>query len=142
MEKSSGNGRKGYREGMDDGSDDVLQEGFDLGYVEAFKTSFAIGIYKSMAQALPKTVEISKEIEEILRTSDTGACVLCKNTVSVSSRRKTEEKTLEQILKEQRQHSAHIIKMLYDYFVPLLKEHNVTLDPMKIEELPHPDRDL
>lgn len=127
---------------MDDGSDAVLQEGFDLGYVEAFKTSFAIGIYKSMAQALPKTVTISREIEEILRTADTGACVLCKNTVTVSSRRKAEEKTLEQLLKEQRQHSAHVIRILHDYFVPLLKEHNVTLDPMKIQDLPHPDRDL
>ncbi|XP_051166712.1 uncharacterized protein LOC127284998 [Leptopilina boulardi] len=135
-------GKSGYREGMDDGSDAVLQEGFDVGYAEAFKTAFALGMYKSMAKALPDDVKIAPEIVEILRTTDTGACVLCKTEPSVSSRRKTEEKTLEQVLKAQREHSAHTIKTLYDYFVPLLKQHNVKLDPMKIDDLPHPDRDL
>lgn len=128
---------------MDDGSDSILQEGFDIGYAEAFKTAFALGMYKSMAKALQEqNVTIAPEIEEILKIADIGACVLCKTEPSVSSRRKNEEKTFEEVLKAQREHSAHIIRTLYDYFVPLLKHHNVQLDPMNIEDLPHPDRDL
>ena len=136
----------GYREGIDAGSDSILQDGFDSGYAEAFKISFALGQYKALATALPEEVKIPKEIEDILSMTRRGACVLCKTKPQTYIRKKTKEKleksensqeSLEDVIKTQREHSAHTIQTLYEYFAPLFKKYN-----LDVEDLPQPDKDL
>ncbi|XP_033217334.1 uncharacterized protein LOC117173064 [Belonocnema kinseyi] len=133
----------GFREGIDAGSDSVLQEGFDTGYAEAFKIAFALGVYKALATALPEEVKIPQEIQDILSMTRRGACVLCKTEPQIQSRKKSKEesesseKSLEDVIKSQREHSVHTIQTLYEYFEPLFKKYE-----LDVEDLPRPDRDL
>ena len=69
--------------------------------------------------------------------SKRGACQLCKTESQVSTRKQTEEKSIKELISTQRKHSIHTIRNLYEYFEPLFKKYELSVD-----DLPHPDKDL
>ena len=113
----------GYREGVENGSNDVFQEGFDKGYEEGFKTAFILGKLKSLINAMPRNTEHPQHINDVLDKTRRGACYIC-----VTESQNTDEniqKPLSQIVNEQRAHSTEHIQALRHYFQSYVKELNI-----------------
>ncbi|XP_034176870.1 uncharacterized protein LOC117602677 [Osmia lignaria lignaria] len=122
--------KHGYREGVASGADSVFQEGFDIGYKEAFQTAFILGKFKSILNFNPQDVKLPDHIKEILDKTRRGACYIC---MEESEGRNDMQKSLSQIINEQRTYSLNIIQTLYEYFQPYVKELNINeLDVLKM----------
>lgn len=115
--------KTGYREGIQAGADSVLQEGFDIGYKDGFKTAFTLGKYKSLAISLSSTVKHPEDITAILDKTRRGACWIC----SMESQNKTWNENIQfsEILNKQRAHSAAVINRLNEYFEPILNKSGI-----------------
>ena len=113
----------GYREGVENGSNDVFQEGFNKGYEEGFKTAFILGKFKSLINAMPQNTEHPQHIRDVLDKTRRGACYIC-----ATESRSTDEniqKPLSQCVNEQRAHSTEHIRALRQYFQSYVKELNI-----------------
>ncbi|XP_011686641.1 PREDICTED: uncharacterized protein LOC105449245 isoform X2 [Wasmannia auropunctata] len=117
--------KTGYREGAQDGADSVLQEGFDIGYRDGFETAFTLGRYKGLAAVSTSAPEHPADVAAVLDKTRRGACRIC----DVESRRKApsphEDAPFDEVLNEQRAHSAEVIGRLREYFEPILKRSGV-----------------
>lgn len=108
---------------MENGSNDVFQEGFDKGYEEGFKTAFILGKFKSLINAMPQNTEHPQHIREVLDKTRRGACCIC--VTESQSADESIQKPLSQIVNEQRAHSAERIQALRQYFRSYVKELNI-----------------
>ncbi|KAL7301541.1 hypothetical protein TKK_0005973 [Trichogramma kaykai] len=113
---------QGFREGREDGSMSVYQEGFDKGYVDAFKISFILGAYKGFLKQLGKDVKFPEEIKIMLDQSKKGMCYLCANE---STKPLDGYKNIDEIRNCQREHAQKIIKIIKDIMDPLLNESKI-----------------
>lgn len=116
----------GYREGIEDGSASVFQDGFDKGYKDGYKTALLLGVYKGIACQLAKDVKHPEEIANVLSDTKRGICYLCKTQTA----NEKVSKPIIEVENCQSEHSSKILKILADYFDPILKEHNI--DPSLI----------
>ncbi|XP_029161969.1 protein YAE1 homolog [Nylanderia fulva] len=112
--------KTGYREGIQNGADSVLQEGFEIGFKDGFETAFTLGRYKSLATSLPSTVKHPADVTTVLDKTRRGACWVC----SMESQNKTSNENIQfsEILSNQRTHSAAVINRLKEYFEPILNK--------------------
>ncbi|XP_076166818.1 uncharacterized protein LOC143146417 [Ptiloglossa arizonensis] len=122
----------GYREGIQNGSDIVSQEGFDKGYIEAFKTAFILGKFKSLLNIMPQNIKHPQNINKILDKTRRGACYIC--VLESQNRNDDTQKPFSQIINEQKSHSIKVIEKLYQYFKPYIKDLNI--DESNILEIP------
>ncbi|XP_058790130.1 uncharacterized protein LOC131663644 [Phymastichus coffea] len=111
----------GYREGIEDGSSTVFQDGFDRGYRDGFKTAFLLGTYKGISDQLTKKLKHPEEIENILSDTKKSVCYLCETQ---SSADKSSESIVE-VENCQSEHYNKISKILQDYFDPILKVNSI-----------------
>ncbi|XP_015584835.1 yae1 domain-containing protein 1 [Cephus cinctus] len=125
--------KAGFREGIEDGRQSVFQEGFDKGYKEAFKTAFELGRYKGLAAGLPKDHNHPLEISSILDKTRRGECYIClKNTRTKKSNETFDEKSIDDIIEDQRKHSTIVLDRLHEYFELLMKDCNVDISETKL----------
>ncbi|XP_024868013.1 uncharacterized protein LOC112452161 [Temnothorax curvispinosus] len=120
--------KTGYREGVQDGADSVLQEGFNIGYKDGFKIAFALGRYKGLAAASTTMSEHPADVAVALDKTRRGACWIC----DVESRNKTsdpfENASFSQVLNEQRVRSAGVVNRLHEYLEPVLKKSGIGIN--------------
>ncbi|XP_015120984.1 uncharacterized protein LOC107043846 isoform X2 [Diachasma alloeum] len=112
MESAS---KTGYRDGIDDGSQEVLQSDFDVGYEDGFKTSFILGKYKALAALNPQTKP--PEIERILEATRRGACHICE----LESSGEINQLQSPEGIKNHKAHVTKVIDKLNEYFSQLLE---------------------
>ncbi|KAL6263965.1 hypothetical protein P5V15_004046 [Pogonomyrmex californicus] len=123
--------KTGYREGMQDGADSVLQNGFDIGFKDGFKTAFMLGRYKGLAiVSMPSTLEHPADVTAILDKTRRGACWICSIESQSETSNLPETAPFSEILNEQRMHSTKIISRLCEYFKPVLKKSGIDLDSL------------
>ncbi|XP_031833550.1 uncharacterized protein LOC116427399 isoform X2 [Nomia melanderi] len=111
------------REGLENGSDSVFQEGFDKGYEEGFKNGFILGKFKSLLNTVPQVNEHPQDIKEILNKTKRGVCNIClmeSQNVNYET-----QKPFSQVIDEQRNHSTEVIQRLCQYFQPHVKKLNI-----------------
>ncbi|XP_019883841.1 uncharacterized protein LOC105253837 isoform X2 [Camponotus floridanus] len=87
--------KTGYREGIQDGADSILQEGFDL------------------------------DIATVLDKTRRGACWICIMESQNKIGNIHENVQFSEILNNQRIHSAAVISRLHEYFEPILNESSI-----------------
>jgi hypothetical protein len=104
----------------------VFQEGFDRGYKDAFKTAFLVGVYKALANCTVKNLEHPTEIENILSSAKKGLCYICETEAKEAT--DLSIKPISEVESCQAEHSDKILKILQNYFHPLLKEANINHD--------------
>ncbi|XP_008550535.1 uncharacterized protein LOC103573285 [Microplitis demolitor] len=112
----------GFREGIDAGSELVLQEDFDRGYTDGFKTAYVLGKYKGLASSLFKDIKHPKEINDILEKTRRGACYICEAQYSGVI------KDQEVILTKHEEHTLKTCEILRSYFEPLLKNLGIDIN--------------
>ncbi|OAD56917.1 hypothetical protein WN48_02442 [Eufriesea mexicana] len=118
----------GYREGVEDGSNSVFQEGFNIGYREGFQTAFILGKFKSLLNTIPQDVSHPQNITENLDKTKRGACHLCITDTNNA------QKIFSKIINEQRLYSGRVLQTLYQYFQPYVKQLNISeSDILKIQ---------
>ncbi|XP_043511907.1 uncharacterized protein LOC122529655 isoform X1 [Frieseomelitta varia] len=126
---------RGFRRGIDDGTDLVYQESFDNGYKEGFQTAFILGKFKSLLNSTPGDVEYPQNIKEILDKTRKGVCYMCATKLEDMS--ETNQKSFDQIFDEQRSYSVQVLQMLYEYFQPYVKQLNISeSDILKMQDVP------
>ncbi|XP_063977556.1 uncharacterized protein LOC135162722 [Diachasmimorpha longicaudata] len=118
--------KTGYREGIDEGSQQVLQADFDVGYEDGFKTSFILGKYKALAALNPQ--KNPPEIERILEATRRGECHICR----LESSGEINQLESAEAIKQHKGHVIGVIKKLNDYFAPLLEEKNLIIQELKL----------
>ncbi|XP_014467664.1 PREDICTED: uncharacterized protein LOC106740795 [Dinoponera quadriceps] len=118
--------KTGYREGIQDGADSVLQKGFDIGYEDGFKTAFMLGKYKSLSLVLLSGIKHPVDVAITLDKTKQGICWIC----SMESQNITcnyESISFSEVLNNQRKHSTEIINKLHEHFQSVLKEPNIKI---------------
>lgn len=119
--------KTGYREGVEEGSNTVLQSDFDIGYVDGFQVAFILGKYKAIANLYLNDIQHPQEIVDIINTTKRGACYICKL--------EQDSKNLDlRAIELHQEHTNMILNKLYNYFSPLLKNKNMDLTNMGIEK--------
>ncbi|XP_066598105.1 uncharacterized protein [Prorops nasuta] len=113
----------GYSNGVLDGSNEVFQEGFDIGYKEAFNSAFTVGIYKSCLTKLPKNHP--DNIRDIIKKINQEECYICVN--NLEDELNLSSMNLENIIEEQRKLSVKTIKELHQYFEPFMKQQGIDI---------------
>ncbi|KYN03499.1 PREDICTED: uncharacterized protein LOC108773409 [Cyphomyrmex costatus] len=108
--------KTGYREGIQDGADSVLQEGFDIGYKDGFETAFILGRYKGLAAASTFTLEHPTDVAVALEKTRRGACWICNVESQTKPFNPHENASFSEILSKQRENSAEVINRLHEYF--------------------------
>ncbi|EFN79931.1 uncharacterized protein LOC105187314 [Harpegnathos saltator] len=119
--------KTGYREGVQDGEDSVLQESFDIGYKDGFKTAFILGKYKGLSHALSSNIKHPVDIAATLDKTKRGICWICKME-SENTTYNYENISFSEILKNQKKHSTEVLNKLHEHFQPVLKESNIEVD--------------
>ncbi|KAL0128884.1 hypothetical protein PUN28_003924 [Cardiocondyla obscurior] len=119
--------KTGYREGILDGADSVLQEGFDIGYKDGFETAFALGRYKGLVAASTSASKHPTDVAAALDKTRRGACWIC-DMESQNKAGTSQNAPFSEILNEQRAHSAEVISRLREYFKPLLKKSGIEIN--------------
>ncbi|KAH0556599.1 uncharacterized protein LOC123274601 [Cotesia glomerata] len=119
--------KTGFREGVDVGSEAVLQEDFDRGYVDGFKIAYILGKYKGLANSLFKNIEHPKEINDILEKTRRGACHICESQYSGVIQDQAK------ILAKHEEHTLKICKILQGYFEPLLKNFKIDINDIDLK---------
>lgn len=103
----------------------MLQEGFDIGFEDGFKTAFVLGKYKSLIATVSSTLKHPTDIAAILEKTRRGACHIC----SVESQNpNVHDMPFSEILENQRTHSTKVINRLHEYFEPILNNSNIRMD--------------
>ncbi|XP_011167796.1 uncharacterized protein LOC105201470 isoform X2 [Solenopsis invicta] len=120
--------KTGYREGIQDGEDSVLQEGFDIGYKDGFETAFALGRYKGLTVAAMPTLEHPPDVSATLDKTRRGACWICNMESQNKTSSPHENTPFSEILNEQRVHSTEVISKLHEYFKPILKKSDISIN--------------
>ncbi|XP_076235171.1 uncharacterized protein LOC143179733 [Calliopsis andreniformis] len=115
--------KTGYREGVENGSNDVFQQGFDKGYEEGFKTAFILGKFKSLLKAMPQNAKHPQDVNRILDKTRRGECHICMTASQHMD--EDAQKPLSQIINEQRAHSTKCIQTLYQYFQSDVEKLNI-----------------
>lgn len=121
----------GYREGIDEGSESVYQDGFDKGYEEGFPIAFALGKFKGLSTLLPNNVQHPSKIKQILEKTRRGECYVCSlesDPKKVMSPGTKEE--FQSILCKQVEHSEETIETLKKYFQTVFKDQEVDIESM------------
>ncbi|XP_032686891.1 uncharacterized protein LOC116851530 [Odontomachus brunneus] len=116
--------KTGYREGIQNGTDSVLQEGFDIGYEDGFKIAFMLGKYKSLSLASSSTIEHPADVTVTLNKTKRGVCWIC----SMESQNKScnyENISFSKVLDNQRKYSTDVINRLHEHFQSVLKESSI-----------------
>ncbi|XP_011303496.1 yae1 domain-containing protein 1 [Fopius arisanus] len=119
MESAS---KAGYREGVDEGSQEVLQSDFDVGYSDGFKISFLLGKYKALAALNPE--KIPPDIQKILEATRRGECHICH----LESSGEINLLESQEVIRAHRDHITKIIHKLKENFSPLLREKNIKIE--------------
>ncbi|KZC06177.1 hypothetical protein WN55_10086 [Dufourea novaeangliae] len=112
----------GYREGVENGSDSVFQEGFDRGFEEGFKHGFVLGKFKSLLSVMPQNTEHPQDIKEILDKTRRGICYICSKEPLIMNHEI--QKPYVEIIDEQKRYSTKVMQRLHQYFQPYLKDLN------------------
>ncbi|XP_011882421.1 PREDICTED: uncharacterized protein LOC105570076 [Vollenhovia emeryi] len=118
----------GYREGIQDGGDSVLQEGFDIGFKDGFEAAFPLGRLKGLAVAATPTREHPAHVLAALDKTRRGACRIC----DVGSSNQREGIAFERALDEQKIHSMEVLARLHMYFEPILKKLGIDINMLDI----------
>ncbi|XP_033328195.2 uncharacterized protein LOC117221384 [Megalopta genalis] len=113
----------GYKEGVENGSDAVFQEGFDKGYEEGFKSAFNLGKFKSLLNTVTQDIKYPQDVKEILDKTRRGACHIC--LMESQNPNYETEKLFSQVIDEQREHSTKIMQRLCQYFHLNVKDLNI-----------------
>ncbi|KAK0087246.1 hypothetical protein PV325_001402 [Microctonus aethiopoides] len=124
-----GMSKTGFREGVEEGSQAILQADFDKGYVDGFKTAFILGKYKSLAIFELNEIEHPKEINDILEKTQRGVCHICDLESSNENLRGDSEI----IINNHQKHVSTVLNKLYSYFSPLLKDRGIDISNLKHE---------
>ncbi|KAK2588531.1 hypothetical protein KPH14_006310 [Odynerus spinipes] len=91
----------GYKEGIEDGQEAVFQEGFNLGYKDAFNIAFTLGRYK-------------------------GVCYICnEESQNKHLDGRIEDMPFSDIQQKQKTYSINIIKTLHNYVESIMAENNI-----------------
>ncbi|XP_043271490.1 protein YAE1 homolog isoform X2 [Venturia canescens] len=118
--------KTGYRDGIEEGSQAVLQKDFDQGYEDGFKAAFELGKYKGLSSIYFKDHAHPDEIVGILEKTRRGACHIC---ISESKERASgdENSSTTKIIEDHRKHVESRLKVLREYFEPLMKEKRINV---------------
>lgn len=99
-----------------------MQEGFDIGYADGFKTAFILGKYKSLSLGLSSNIKHPVDVTVILDKTKQGVCWIC----SMESQNITyEDISFTEVLNNQRKYSTEVINKLHEHFQPVLKESSI-----------------
>ncbi|EZA51287.1 hypothetical protein DMN91_012905 [Ooceraea biroi] len=120
--------KTGYREGIQDGADSVLQHGFDIGYKDGFETAFTLGRYKSLVTALSPTTKHPDDVTAVFDQTRRGACWICSVESRNEAKPSYQHVPFSEILNQQRTHSVQVIERLREYREAILQKAGIRID--------------
>lgn len=109
----------------------MFQEGFDIGYEDAFGTAFTLGRYKGLATALASD-QHSPAVDDILDKTRRGACCVCAKPQSKKTNDDFEEESLQEVQNEQKKRSAEVTETLHSHFGKLLKDRGLSISDFQL----------
>uniref|UniRef100_A0A6V7HNC2 Essential protein Yae1 N-terminal domain-containing protein n=1 Tax=Bracon brevicornis TaxID=1563983 RepID=A0A6V7HNC2_9HYME len=113
--------KAGYRGGIEQGAEEVLQSNFDDGYEVGFATGLMLGRYKALATHLFSTHQFPMAIKLLLTAMKEGKCHLC----AIEQGDNFDKLDTSYLVEDHKMHVDALIEELYNYFAPLLTERQM-----------------
>ncbi|XP_035727971.1 uncharacterized protein LOC118444127 [Vespa mandarinia] len=118
----------GYKEGIEDGQESVFQEGFDMGYKDAFNTAFMLGKYKGLISSMQQNMELSSVVNDILHETKKGICYICnEESQNKDDNGQIEDMPFINIIEKQKTYSKNIIKTLHKNLELIMVKNNIDI---------------
>ncbi|XP_046829548.1 uncharacterized protein LOC124428969 [Vespa crabro] len=118
----------GYKEGIEDGQESVFQEGFDMGYKDAFNTAFMLGKYKGLINSMQQNMELSSVVKDILHETKKGICYICnEESKNKDVNGQIEDVPFIDIIEKQKTYSKNVIKTLHKNLELIIVKNNIDI---------------
>ncbi|XP_047360482.1 uncharacterized protein LOC124953317 [Vespa velutina] len=118
----------GYKEGIEDGQESVFQEGFDMGYKDAFNTAFMLGKYKGLISSMQQNMELSSVVKDILHETKKGICYICnEESQNKDVNGQIEDMPFIDIIEKQKTYSKNVIKTLHKNLELIMVKNNIDI---------------
>ncbi|KAL2738393.1 yae1 domain-containing protein 1 [Vespula maculifrons] len=123
----------GYKEGIEDGEESVFQEGFDMGYKDAFNIAFMLGKYKGLISSTQQNVELSSFVKNILHETKKGICYICnEESQSKDINEQTEDIPFIDLVEKQKTYSKNVIKTLHKNLELIMIKNNIDVEKLAL----------
>lgn len=104
----------------------MFQEGFDMGYKDAFSMAFMLGRYKGLISSTQQNIELSSIVKDILHETKKGICYICnEESQSKDVNGQIENMPFLDIVEKQKTYSKNVIETLDKNLALITLKNNI-----------------